>query len=686
MRIKSLLLSLIGLGAGAAGAYFAGEQLAEFVEDRSELAARERLDIEGFDWTEVEAHGLQVVISGTAPDEAARFEAARAVGRVVDAARIIDETDVETKGVDLTPAFSIELLRTETGISMIGLVPANTDRAGIARQLSASLNEGKVSDFLETADYEPPSTWEASVRYGLEAITELNRAKVSISADAVAINATANTPSEKAKIESQYVRGAPSGVQVTLDIKAPRPFLSPYTLRVVHSAEDGARFDACAASDEESQARILAAARALGMTGQIDCPLALGAPNTNWGSTAAEAIAALGALPSGTVTLTDTALSLTGTLGTDQALFDSTVADLQASIDPLYTVRGVLPQPPLAEGEAEPLSFSATRSPEGDVKITGDVPSAPVRQAATSFADAAFGVGKHRMDLSVTPQAPLDWSQRVFAGLEGLATLQFGALEITETSFDLRGSSGDPEIKEKVTGLISEALDGATPYKLNVTYSEALDPLASLLKGPVCVADIASILKAQKITFEPGSTTIDGSGNDTLDAIAGVVKSCRPDIVLEIGGHTDSQGSEQLNQRISQERAFAVRTALIDRRVSPGVLKVVGYGESDPIADNATEEGREANRRIEFTLPVVETVKEDTAQADPASEDEAGADPSATSDVASETAPESPSDASENSAESASDASVEPTKNASREGTQETPQDSAEDSPQEETQ
>ena len=93
---------------------------------------------------------------------------------------------------------------------------------------------------------------------------------------------------------------------------------------------------------------------------------------------------------------------------------------------------------------------------------------------------------------------------------------------------------------------------------------------------------------------------------------------------MEIGGHTDSQGRETMNQKLSQSRAEAVRTALAARRVLTVNLTAKGYGEEIPIADNGTEDGREANRRIEFKLILPE--EDATAQggADAAS-DPAGA-------------------------------------------------------------
>ena len=74
------------------------------------------------------------------------------------------------------------------------------------------------------------------------------------------------------------------------------------------------------------------------------------------------------------------------------------------------------------------------------------------------------------------------------------------------------------------------------------------------------------------------------------------------DIRLEIQGHTDSQGREEMNLALSQSRAQSVLNELRARRVLTSSFSAKGYGESLPMQDNDTEEGREANRRIEFRL------------------------------------------------------------------------------------
>jgi outer membrane protein OmpA-like peptidoglycan-associated protein len=75
-----------------------------------------------------------------------------------------------------------------------------------------------------------------------------------------------------------------------------------------------------------------------------------------------------------------------------------------------------------------------------------------------------------------------------------------------------------------------------------------------------------------------------------------------PTVHIEISGHTDNVGNDQLNQTLSENRAKAVYQYLISNQISPARLVYKGYGKTQPIALNTTEEGRQKNRRTEFMI------------------------------------------------------------------------------------
>ena len=161
-----------------------------------------------------------------------------------------------------------------------------------------------------------------------------------------------------------------------------------------------------------------------------------------------------------------------------------------------------------------------------------------------------------------------------------------------------------------IARILTARLDGGTKFDLDVTYSEALDPLAALPTPEECVELINAAGNRRKITFAPSSSDIEPDALATVDAIADILRDCQS-VQIEISGHTDSQGRETMNEQLSQARADAVLNAIMARRVLTSNLTARGYGESQPIADNDTDAGREANRRIEFRLVTPDAAPED---------------------------------------------------------------------------
>lgn len=121
---------------------------------------------------------------------------------------------------------------------------------------------------------------------------------------------------------------------------------------------------------------------------------------------------------------------------------------------------------------------------------------------------------------------------------------------------------------------------------------------------PEPVAEVVSdtIELRESVQFETGSPVLLDRSKEVLDEVVKVMTD-HPELrVVEIRGHTDGEGSTRSNQRLSDRRAAAVRTYLIDHGVAKGRLKSKGFGESQPVADNETPEGRAQNRRVELQI------------------------------------------------------------------------------------
>ena len=199
------------------------------------------------------------------------------------------------------------------------------------------------------------------------------------------------------------------------------------------------------------------------------------------------------------------------------------------------------------------------------------------------------------------PNAPDGWPQRVLAGLQALAELDHGTLLVRPETVEVAGVSGSQQSSARISQLLSNRLGQGKTFKVMVSYDKALDPLAALPTPQECLDAMNAVVAAKKITFDPGSAELDSASAAVMDALARALKNCNG-VRIEIAGHTDAQGSAGGNLALSQARAEAVLVALQGRQVDVSGMRATGYGEGVPIADNGSETGREANRRIEFTL------------------------------------------------------------------------------------
>ncbi len=105
-----------------------------------------------------------------------------------------------------------------------------------------------------------------------------------------------------------------------------------------------------------------------------------------------------------------------------------------------------------------------------------------------------------------------------------------------------------------------------------------------------------------EVLFKTGQSQLLPLAEQRLRLVAEALKQLQPSQTVVIEGHTDSVGSEESNMKLSKARAESVETFLVSEGVDETKLKAVGLGESDPIADNATPEGRANNRRVELVI------------------------------------------------------------------------------------
>lgn len=604
----ALLAFLLAAGFLAGVAYAA----ALVIEYRTEKVVSGRFSEANIDWATAHADGLQLILTGTAPNEAARFRAVNMVGSLIDSARIRDELDVTPASAVQAPDFSVQMLRTEDGIQLIGLMPASPGEGALTKTALAAAAaditpDTEVLNFLETANYPAPATWGPALDFGLAALERLERSKVSVGEAEVDVTGISDSEDQKRALEAELRGLAPAGVRVSLNISAPRPVITPFTLRFVADAE-GRRFDSCSADTEKARDLILAAGSKAGATDATECTIGLGTPTPRWAKAVKLGIAAVAELGAATITFSDADVTLLADSTVTQAAFDKVVGELETSLPDVFSLTSTLEK--AASSPTGPAEFTATLSEDGKVELRGRLTDAMQRSAVDAFARAAFAGADVVTATRVDDTLPEGWVVRVLAGIEALAEVQSGSLLVRADTVEVTGVTGSMETRRKITQILSDKLGQGQTFKVKVRYVEALDPVASLPTPEECAANVNSVIAKTKITFTPASAELAATARPVLDTLAAILTNCPP-MAMEIGGHTDSQGSEDGNKALSQARAEAVLLGLQGRRVDTSGMTAVGYGESVPIADNETEEGREANRRIEFVLlgppPVAET-------------------------------------------------------------------------------
>ncbi|HUV33026.1 MAG TPA: OmpA family protein, partial [Devosiaceae bacterium] len=237
----------------------------------------------------------------------------------------------------------------------------------------------------------------------------------------------------------------------------------------------------------------------------------------------------------------------------------------------------------------------------GAVVLNGMVPDESARRVIETYAAARFGQAVLRPALTLAgPGVPVDWGSAALVALDALSGVSEGEAELSPGRISVRGTVADPA----AAGRLHRLMEGEVPEGYTVESALNVDLPAHVaevpLTAPRCAVVLSVAVKAQPIIFAPGSAVFETGSRKALDQLGEILRRCECGRI-EIGGHTDSQGSDELNLRLSRARAEAVLDALIARGVALDRLSAQGYGEARPVATNESEIGRALNRRIEFT-------------------------------------------------------------------------------------
>jgi OOP family OmpA-OmpF porin len=297
----------------------------------------------------------------------------------------------------------------------------------------------------------------------------------------------------------------------------------------------------------------------------------------------------LGRMRDGKVTLSDTSVRLSG-IARDLGGREAIAASLR-NLPEGYTV---------AENavSAPPYVFQVNKDPVAStLTFTGYVPDNAAHAALIEAARRKFLNEKIVDNLKASVGAPNGFANAVTAALGALSRLSTGSLTISDREVKLSGDAFYEVAAEEIrAGLASELPQG---WRANTEVSTR--PPASAVDATVCQQLFAELLAIGKIRFLSGQANIDNDSRGLMDRLVEIALRC-PTASLEISGHTDTDGDEDANMRLSERRAQAVLEYMLRAGLPGDRLVAVGHGQEQPVASNDTAEGKAQNRRIEFTV------------------------------------------------------------------------------------
>jgi OmpA-OmpF porin, OOP family len=297
----------------------------------------------------------------------------------------------------------------------------------------------------------------------------------------------------------------------------------------------------------------------------------------------------IGKLKDGKLTITDDKVSLSGMareLGGREAIL-AALKDLPEGFSVAAN-----------EVKAPPYVFQAYKDPVAStLTLTGNVPDKNVHAALVAAAERKFFGEKVVDNLKESIGAPGSFAAVVVPALGALSRLSTGTLVVADREVKLSGDALYDAAAAQIRAGLGRDFPQNWQYKAEIT----VKPAAAPVDNTVCQQLFADLLAKARIRFESGKADLSPDSLGLLDRLTETALRC-PTANIEIAGHTDADGDANNNQSLSEKRAQAVADYLVRGGLPANRFTAAGYGSSQPIAANDTDEGKAQNRRIDFVV------------------------------------------------------------------------------------
>ena len=496
-------------------------------------------------------------------------------------------------------------------VRLSGVAPTLAARDSLLAAAAAAFPSMKLESAVTIARGAPGGDFNAASRVVLGALSHLSEGSATLTDGALAVKGLA---ADGASYDSavQALKTLPAGASLVSEDITP-PLANPFVFSAV-AANGVVKLSGVAASLADREAWAAEAAKDFpGAKIENDLTIASGAPDGDVAAAGKFAIGALAGIASGEAVLTDASLSLTG-----KAAALGQIEALAAKAGQLPTGFALAPahiDPPTVH----PYEVAIVKGADG-VMLKGLVPDAAARLRLEAAAAVIAGGAKvyDQTQIAAGLPAGVDFDAVTSFAMSQLAALKIGEAQLSDTSLSLRGAAPDEKVAAQIDAALAALPLGLAKGHVAISHPAAepacvasLDTIAEAagalaaqgprLDPPGCDAGLKSALNGATIEFASGKADVSPKSYALVVKLAGVALRC--DVQhLEIGGHTDSQGDAALNQKLSEDRAAAIVALLAKAGVAPDKMSAVGYGATRPVAPNDTEDGRAANRRIEFTV------------------------------------------------------------------------------------
>ena len=248
-----------------------------------------------------------------------------------------------------------------------------------------------------------------------------------------------------------------------------------------------------------------------------------------------------------------------------------------------------------------PYVFSATKDENGRVILNGYVQSEDQRQRVLARANDAYANVIDRT-VRVANGAPnADWENVLNQNIDDLKLLDTGRFTMEDSNSVISGTTTSADNRDGINARAVALTNYSGAASITVPDAANLN-VGEIKSASICQTLLDDLKSGKKINFAYDKAEIRGAESfDLLNSLASAAKQCSS-FQVNIEGHTDADGSEVYNQRLSEARANLVVAYLSENGVERNRMTATGYGETKPVGDNSTDAGKAQNRRIEFIV------------------------------------------------------------------------------------